>query len=350
VVADVVPLREENRILVRHGLRRLLVSPLPGLQALYRAAGLEEGGDLRAADIAFRIAPRLNAAGRLGSARRVIELLTTTRAEVAADLARFLEDENLKRQTLEHSMVDEARQQIEDEDLGEDAALVLARAGWHPGIIGIVAGRLADQYARPTILIALPPESQAGPGVGSGRSVPGFALNEALKVCGDLLRSHGGHPAAAGLRIDPGHIDAFRERFCRLAAEQFPAGPKSPVLVLDAEAPLAALTPGLVRALDRLEPYGADNRRPLFLAGDLQVVGEPRKVGKTERHLSFQVRQNDLTLKAIAFNMAGRTEELLSQGGQCCLAFTPKLNVWRGRVSVDLEAADFQSGPVARLG
>jgi len=360
VVADVVPLREENRILVRHGLRRLQESPLPGLQALYRSAGLAEGAELRASDIAFRIAPRLNAAGRLGSARRVIELLTTTQAEVAVELAGFLEEENLKRQTLEHLMVDQARQTIMDEDRGDDPALVLARPGWHPGIIGIVAGRLADQYGRPSIMIALPAAGQngalgrdstlAGLGVGSGRSVPGFALSEALKACGDLLHGHGGHQAAAGLRIVPERIDVFRERFCQLAAKQFPAGPKVPVLVLDAETPLAVLTPGLVRAIDRLEPYGADNRRPLFLAGDLQVVGEPRKVGKTERHLSFQVRQNDVTLKAIAFNMAGRTEELLSEGGRCCLAFTPKLNIWRGRVSVDLEVADIQAVPVARLG
>jgi single-stranded-DNA-specific exonuclease len=207
-------------------------------------------------------------------------------------------------------------------------------------------------------MIALPsggPEDPAAPaharaGLGSGRSVPGFALHEALAACGDLLLGHGGHQAAAGFRILPEHIDAFRERFCAYAASCFPGGPPAPALVLDAEAPLSVLTLGLLKDLDRLEPYGAENRRPLFLAGNLQVVGEPRKVGNGERHLSFRVRQNGTALKAIAFGMADRADELMSAGGACCLAFTPKLNEWQGWRSVDLEVADFQPGAQARLG
>ena len=174
-------------------------------------------------------------------------------------------------------------------------------------------------------------------------------MHEALQECGDLLLGHGGHPAAAGFRLRPENIDAFRERFCQVTAARRPDGPRPAELVLDAEAPLSVLTFGLLRDLDRLEPYGAENRRPLFLAGGLEVEGEPRKVGGGERHLSFRVRQNGVTLKAIAFGMADRVEELMSAGGACCLACTPKLNEWQGRRSVDLEVTDFQAGREARL-
>jgi single-stranded-DNA-specific exonuclease len=357
VVADVVPLQDENRILVRHGLNRLRQAPPLGLQALCAAAGLEAGTMLRASDVAFKIAPRLNAAGRLGCARLVVDLLTTTRREQAVDLARYLEEQNTKRQTLERRALTQARQMVEEDGHHERPALVLASHEWHPGIIGIVAGRLTELYARPALLIAVPPPpspdhvdtGRSGIGMGSGRSVAGLALHEALQACADLLLGHGGHQAAAGFKILCKHIDAFRDRLCSHVAAHFPSGPRAPALELDAEVPLSALTVGLVQDLDRLEPYGAKNRRPVFLAGNLQVVGEPRRVGQGERHLSFRVRQQGTTLKAIAFSMADRVEELLSAGGACCLAFTPKVNEWQGWRSVDLEVADFQPGPCARL-
>jgi single-stranded-DNA-specific exonuclease len=354
VVADVVPLHDENRILVRHGLSRLRQAPPVGLRALCEAAGIPDGAELRASDIGFKIGPRLNAAGRLGCARLVVDLLTTTRREQAVDLARYLEDQNGKRQALERRILSEARQLAEEQGRLDDPALVLASAAWHGGVIGIVAGRLAELYGRPALVIKLPSadgdNGHGGLAVGSARSVVGFALHEALAACGDLLRGHGGHQAAAGFRLAPEDIDALRERFCEITAARRPEGPRPPELSLDAEAPLSALTVGLLKDLDRLEPYGAENRRPVFLAGGLAVVGEPRKVGAGERHLSFRVRQGGVTLKAIAFGMADRVEELLSAGGACCLAFTPKRNEWQGFVSVDLEAADFQAGPTARLG
>jgi single-stranded-DNA-specific exonuclease len=352
IVADVVPLHDENRILVRHGLARLRQTQQPGLKALCAAAGLERAAVLRASDIGYKLGPRLNAAGRLGCARLVVDLLTTSSAEQALQLARYLEDQNARRQALERRMVAEARELIEAEGRHQDPALVLARRGWHAGVIGIVAGRLVELYGRPTLMIALPDPArlEEGPGQGSGRSIAGFALHEALRACDGLLLGHGGHPAAAGLRIRPEDVDAFRERFCAYAAAQFPDGPPPPTLVLDAEVPLAALTYGLLEDLDRLEPYGAENRRPQFLAGGLQVVGEPRKVGNGERHLSFRVRQQGTVLKAIAFGMAERAEELMSAGGACCLAFTPRPNEWQGWRSIDLEVADFQAGAQARLG
>jgi single-stranded-DNA-specific exonuclease len=345
-VADVVPLHDENRILVRHGLARLRNRPGDGLKALLQSAGLDAKPVLAAGDVGYSLAPRLNAAGRLGTARLAVELLTHPTAERAVELARYLEELNGQRQQLERRILAEARDLIEREALYQLPALVLAGADWHPGLIGIVAGRLADQYARPTLMISLRDSDVA---VGSARSVPGFALHEALRACAEDLLGYGGHAAAAGFKLRPKVLETFRQRFCTVTAQHLTDAAPLPRLELDAEVPLAALTPGLTAALARLEPYGAGNPQPVLLAGDLQVVGEPRRVGGGERHVSFRIRQEGRDLKAIAFGMADRVEELLSAGGRCCLAFTPRINEWQGRRSVDLEVRDFQAGPEARL-
>jgi single-stranded-DNA-specific exonuclease len=350
IVADVVPLWDENRIIVKHGLARLRKQPPLGLKALMEVAGIEEGQAVRASDIGFKLAPRMNAAGRLGCARLVVDLLTTTSPQRAGELARVLEEQNSQRQTLERTMLRTAREQVDHQPTA--SALVLASGQYHPGVVGIVASRLVDLYGRPTLMIALRNTGDdGGPviGQGSGRSIPGFALHSALEACGDLLLSHGGHHQAAGLKVLAERIDELRERFCAYTSRHFPEGPPPPTVVLDAEVPLAALTAKLVKELDHLEPYGSDNNEPLFLAGDLQVEGEPRKVGQKEQHLSFRVRQGSTVLKAIAFGMAERVEELMSDGGACCLAFTPKINEWQGRLSVDLVVEDIQAGPRATL-
>jgi single-stranded-DNA-specific exonuclease len=347
-VADVVPLHDENRIFVRHGLARLRQGNNEGLKALLQAAGLGEKAALTSTDIGYTIAPRLNAAGRLSSARLAVELLTTPSPQRAADLARALEEQNLKRQAVERDIFKEARAQAERYD-GEGApALVLASTSWHAGLIGIVAGRLMEAYGRPVLMIALGKED--GPGSGSGRSLPGLRLHEALRECGEHLLTHGGHATAAGFKIAPAAVDPFRARFYEVAARSFSAAAPGPRLVIDAEVPLSALTPGLLESMKQLEPYGAGNPQPLFLAGELQVVGEPRRVGGGERHLSFRVRQGNVTLRSIAFGMGERVAELMSAEGKCCLVFTPKINEWQGWRSVELEVRDLQAGPQARLG
>jgi single-stranded-DNA-specific exonuclease len=346
LVADVVPLHDENRVYVRHGLRRLSAKPTIGLFALMETCGLA-GKTVRAEDVGFRLAPRLNAAGRLGCARLVVELLTTASSQRAKDLATFLETQNQQRQQIERKIAAQARELAENAPHSGAPALVLHRDDWHAGVIGIVAGRLAEQFGRPVLLIAGKPDA---PCPGSGRSIPGFALHEALAHCGEHLVSHGGHAAAAGFRILPERIDQFREQFCDYTARHFPAGPPAPTLTLDAEVPLAALTPGLLAQIDRLEPYGAENPRPKFLTADLEIVGEPRRMGGGERHLSFRVKQGSKSIRCVAWNMAERLDDLMSAERRCCLAATPKINEWNGYRSVELEVADFQPGPVAALG
>jgi single-stranded-DNA-specific exonuclease len=349
-VADVVPLLDENRIFVRHGLHRLRRAPLLGVKALLDSAGLSEKERLAADDISFRLAPRINAVGRLGCARMVVDLLTTTSAERATKLAEYLERQNVERQKIERAILSEARARVEQDGV-DGPALVLASPDWHPGVIGIVAGRLAECYGRPVLLIAVRQDrSGAAPvGQGSGRSVPGFALHEALRACGQHLLRHGGHAAAAGFQIEPNRIDAFREHFCDFVSRHAPAGPPVGRLVIDGELPLSALTPGLLQGLERLEPFGADNPRPCFLAGDLQIVGVPRRIGGGERHLSFRARQQETSLRAVAWGMADRLDELMSAEGRCCLVFSPRINEWQGFRSTELEVIDFQPGPRARL-
>ena len=242
---------------------------------------------------------------------------------------------------------DLAHDLIQKEGLATNPALVLARPKWHLGLIGVVAGRLADTYSRPVLMIALHEDGMSAQG--SGRSVPGFKLHEALQECSEHLQSHGGHAAAAGFRLLQPQVNGLRDRFCSVAARHFNGGPPASQLVLDAELPLAALTPGLIKSLGQMEPFGAGNPQPLFLAGGLQVVGTPRRVGGGERHLSFRVKQEGKDLRAIAFGMGDRVEELMSADGQCCLAFTPKINEWQGWRSVELEVRDFQAGPRAAL-
>lgn len=344
LVADVVPIQDENRIFVRHGLERIRAKPSVGLRALIEAAQLGGERPITAEDVGYRLAPRLNAAGRLGCARLAVELLTTTNPAKAKELAEYLEGENLKRQALERKITHHAKELIEAGDLAKAAGIVLASPDWHQGVVGIVAGRLAEQYARPTLVMAV--KADEGIAVGSGRSVPGFPLHEALKACEEHLIGHGGHAAAAGFKLRPENIDAFRAAFCAYAAAHFPGGePPSPRLTLDAEVPLSALTRGLIRDIDRLEPYGAQNPKPKFLAAGLKAEAVRRiGSGEVQRHIDFRVRQGDSQLRCVAWGMADRMEELMSAGGDCCLAFTPKVNEWNGQRKIELHVIDFKPG------
>lgn len=344
-VADVMPLVDENRVFVRHGLARLSKSPTEGLKALLRSTGLDSKAHLTSTDIGYTLAPRINAAGRLGSAQSAVELLITSSPQMAEDIARRLEEHNQRRQELEKKIYFDAREMVEKSDMLDRPALVLANGNWHAGLIGIVAGRLADLYGRPSLMISVTDAEKA---VGSGRSIPGFKLHEALNACASHLLSHGGHAAAAGFRLRATAIPLFRDSFCTVASEHFTDGPPSPRLTLDAEVPLASLTYNIVDSLAQLEPYGNANPQPLLLAGDVQILGVPRRIGN-ERHLTFRVRQQGKEFRAVAFGMGDRLDELMSDSGRCCLAFTPRINEWQGWTSVELLVRDFQPGPRAKL-
>jgi single-stranded-DNA-specific exonuclease len=352
-VADVVPLVDENRVLVCHGLKSLAAQPTAGMAALMHVTELDTKARLDSEDVAFTLAPRLNAAGRLGQPQLAVELLVTDRQDRAEELARYLDALNATRQTLERSIYLAAGKQVRREfDPVEDPALVLADRGWHAGVIGVVAGRLAEKYHRPVVLISWDPLG-VKPGVGSARSVPGFDLHAALESCRDYLVSHGGHAAAAGLKIEEDNLPGFRAAFCELAAAEITEQQRQPVLAIDAEAPLSAFTLGAVQQIERLAPFGQDNDRPLLCAAEVTLAEPPRLIGSGGHHLALKLCQHDVTLRAVAFGGGEWADELAALDGPIDAAFRPVINTFRGRRNVELHLVDWressaQKPPTAR--
>ena len=347
-VADVVPLVDENRVLVQYGLKSLKERTGLGLATLMRLTELDRRPKLDCEDIGFTLAPRLNAAGRLGQALLAIELLTTTSAERAMALAEYINELNSSRQSLERSIYLAAHKQITEQfDADGDPAFVLADHDWHPGVIGIVAGRIAEKFHKPVALISLD-KLGVKPGVGSARSVPGFNLHAALAACTGHLLSHGGHAAAAGLRIEESQVDAFRAAFCEYAQAELTPQQRSAELWIDAEAPLATLTLSTVEQVERLAPFGQGNQRPVFCATGVTLLEPPKRIGGGGRHLSLRVSQGGASLRAVAFGGGDWFDDLQQTDQLLDIAFRPMINAFRGRRTVELQIADWRvSAPVA---
>ncbi|MEM8865851.1 MAG: single-stranded-DNA-specific exonuclease RecJ [Planctomycetota bacterium] len=341
-IADVVPMVDENRVLVTHGLRALRHDPLPGIVALEEVCKLTETPNLSGEDIGFAIAPRLNAAGRLGQAEIAIELLTTDQPARAAELAAFVDEFNTTRQGLERSVLLAARKQIKQQFSGNDPAFVLAERDWHPGVIGIVAGKIAEQYGKPTVLVSLD-KLGVKLGIGSGRSVPGFDLAAAFAHCTEHLATHGGHAAAAGLRIEEGNVDAFRIDFCAYAAKQQELMAGAAELLIDAETPLASLTHQTVSQIEQLAPFGQGNQRPLLCTSEVRLASPPRRMGATGRHLSLELEQHGVKLRAVAFGAGDRETELAEINGPISIAFKPVINSFRGWRKVEVHLEDWRT-------
>lgn len=337
-IADVVPLVGENRIIARHGLEGLVKTNQVGLRALIESAGLN-GQRVSDYDVGFKLAPRINAAGRMGHARLAVELFTRADANRAREIAAYLEEHNRSRQAAERRISKQAIEIVERHKLGGDArrAIVLASDGWHAGVIGIVASRIVDRYHRPTILIALNgPEGQ-----GSGRSIRGFDLSAALSSCADHLISHGGHAMAAGLRVAPERVGPFTEAFVSLANNRLTAQDMVRLLRIDAEVSLSELTLPTMTAVMQLAPFGMGNPRPVLASGCLELSQEPRCVGKNQEHLQATFRENGTTIRAIGFGLGGHLEDL-KQHRRCRVAFEPIINEFNGRRSVEMQMVDVQ--------
>jgi len=347
-VADVVPLVDENRVLVHHGLESLANVPTLGLATLMQIAKVtprrhsDGRSRLDAEDLGFQIAPRLNAAGRLGQPQLAVELLVTERPDRAQELAQYIDNLNATRQTLERSIqLAAAKQAKEWFDPVEDAALVLADRGWHPGVIGIVAGRLAERFHRPVVMISW---DKAGlrPGIGSARSIPGFNLHSALAQCSEFLLAHGGHAAAAGLKIEEHQLDGFRGAFCEVAASQISQAQRVAELFVDVEAPLSAFTLQTVQQVERLAPFGQGNARPLLCTTGVRLVDPPKPLGTSGHHLAMRLCQHDVTLRAVAFGGGDWADALAAVDGPLDVAFRPVINRFHGRQSVELHLVDWR--------
>ncbi len=330
-LADVVPLAADNRILARQGLARMSTAPSTGVAALLREA--EITGAVRPRDVTFGLAPRLNAAGRLGDAGLAVMLLVTEDAEEAARLAQRLDQENRRRQELTEQVLVEAAARVEEAGWAEDPALVVDGHGWHPGVIGIVASHLKERYHRPVVMIAV----DDGVGKGSARSIESLPMVETLAACADMLLRYGGHAMAAGLTIAPERIAAFRARFLEEAGRRLRAEDLIPAVTIDAEVHLAELTPDMARELENLAPFGPANPVPVFAIRGLRAMAT-RIVG--EGHLRLGLTDGHGFLEAIGFARGDVAEVLAFTGAHVDVAGAVELDRWGGEEKVTLVLHD----------
>ena len=334
-VADLAPLRGENRVLARYGLKLMADSPNAGLRALVRSAGLD-GKALTAGRVGFILAPRLNAVGRLGSGLTGVELLTTDDEHRALEIARELEELNRKRQEVDRETLAQARRQVDALDLDTTYGIVLAGEGWHPGVIGIVASRVVEDTGRPAVLVAV----ENGVGKGSGRSIPAFDLHAALTTCDarGLFQRFGGHKAAAGVTIESARIPAFAEAFNAVARERLTAADLVPELRVDLEVDLAHVDDALEAMLRHLEPHGLGNAAPVFAARNVRLAGAPRRIGADGMRLAFRTADGG-QVGAIAWGIADRLSWLDGETA-VDIAFRLERDTFRGADSLQLRVAD----------
>ncbi len=341
-VADVVPLIGENRIIVKYGLSTLVEKSTPGLAMLMKVAQLDTNKTLDAEDIGFGIAPRINAAGRLGQARLAVELLTTDNKSRAAQLADYVDQLNKNRQTVERKMFKQAKEMVEaNPDWQSAAGLILADEDWHPGVIGIIASRVAEQFEKPAIMIAINPETKIGQG--SGRTFANTDLHSAISQCHGLLLGFGGHRAAAGLRVESHKIEALRNCFSDAITNLSSADDEPDYLNVDAEVSLHDLTHRAVKELEWLGPFGPQHRRPIFCASNVELLEKPKTIGKGERHLSLKVKAGSKVLRCVSFGKGYWAEEMSQIDGRLSICFSAGLNKYRGYETVELRLIDWQA-------
>jgi single-stranded-DNA-specific exonuclease len=334
-VADVAPLRGENRVLARLGLRLLSQRPSIGLRALVRAVGLD-GKSITAGRVGFVLAPRLNAVGRIGHAIRGVELLLADDEHTANAIARELEEMNRERQRIDRETLATAMRRVESLDLDASVGLVIAEPGWHPGVIGIVASRVVEEVCRPTVLIAL----EGDVGKGSGRSIPAFDLHGALTSCRDLFVRFGGHRAAAGVTIAASRVEEFAERFNAVAREALSPDDLVHELRVDLELPLGHATEELDALLRHFEPFGIGNPAPVFVARGVRLAGAPRTVG--QGHLKLRLEQEGAVLDAIGFGLSVLAADLRADE-RVDVAFRLELDEWDGAPRLQARLADVRA-------
>jgi len=333
-VADVAPLRGENRVFVRYGLKMLAETRNIGMRALLRASGLD-GKQLTAGRIGFILAPRLNAAGRLGHAIRGVELLLTDDEHQANIIARELEELNQRRQDIDRATLEQARERVLAMDLDEMFSIVLADDSWHPGVIGIVASRLVEEFGRPAVLIALSGDQ----GKGSGRSIPKFDLHGALGKAKDLLLRYGGHRVAAGVTIARDMVPDFAARFNEIAHSVLTPADLVPEIRVDLEVSIDGMDGRLESLFRHFEPFGIGNPTPVLLARNVVIARPPRAVGKDGLRLVLDTGTG--SLDAIGWGLANRVTEF-QPGTRVDVAFRLERDDYRGESYLQARVADIR--------
>lgn len=336
-IADVVPLIEENRIIVSAGLKRLRETERPGLRALLSMAGLDNK-EINATTVSFGIAPRINAAGRVGKVEMGVKLLLETDEERAVQIAEYLNKENIARQQTEKKILEDVSQMIaQDSNFSKKKAIVLAKEGWHQGIIGIVASRLVEKYYKPTILISI----EKGVGKGSGRSIEGINLFDALGGVSDMLIKYGGHELAAGLSIRQEDIQKLSDYLEQYIEDHLTAENIIPSILIDEMIEVGQIRPETVKILENsLAPFGAANPEPLFALTDSKITAI-RKMGDSDKHVRLQVEKNGKQVICVGFSMSW-IADTFSIGDTVDIAFCMNLNQFRGEVSVQAILKDMK--------
>lgn len=332
-VADIVPLIEENRIFVKSGLNVLTNSQRPGIKALLRVSGIKKDQVITTEDISFKLAPRINAMGRLGPATGAVKLLTTDDEKEASLIATRMDSLNSQRQLIENRIVSETRERIEMiKDLEERRTIVLFDPGWHRGVVGIVASKIVDEYYRPTLILTV----EEGTLRGSGRSIDGFDLYQALSDLDDLLEQFGGHDHAAGISLESKEVEEFCDRFEELARKRIDPEDMTPKVEVDAKLGLESISPEILKEIEKIAPFGYKNPEPIFWAGPLKVTSS-KVVGKD--HLKLNIKEKGITFGCIAFGK-GAFHPL--EGKSVDILFHIGTNTWQGIESIQLVIVDLR--------
>jgi single-stranded-DNA-specific exonuclease len=338
-IADVVDLRGENHVLTSFGLASLPRSKLCGVRALIASASLT-GKDLDSYAIGFRLAPTLNAAGRMGHARLAVELLTSTSDVRAVQIAEYLKNQNSQRQQCERKMLKQAAGMVVERGWNhpDRRSLVLANEGWHTGVLGIVASRLVDKFYRPAVMINASP-AEGGAVQGSARSIGAFNMLEAISACSEHLVSFGGHKMAAGLTLLPSRIESFTAAFEAYAKQHLRDDDTVARLDIDASVSLCQLTRDTAGQLERLGPFGQGNPRPVFATRGVRLAASPRRVGSKNDHLQFAITDSTATVRCVAFRMA-HIEKKLLEADAFDIAYEAQLNTYNGNTTVEFIVLD----------
>ncbi len=337
-IADVVDLRGENRVLVGYSLKALENSNLVGIRQLISTAELGTS-DVDSYAVAFRLAPMLNAAGRMGHARLAVELLTTDNEVRAIQIAQYLKEQNRQRQKCQADIFKEAKQRVLQAGLNhpDRKTIVLADDKWHAGVIGIVASKIIESFYRPTILISTP----NGLGQGSGRSIAGFNMHAALTACAEHLEGFGGHAMAAGVKVRTDKVKVFAEAFEAYAHAHMGSDKLESFLAIDAEAKITDFNERLMRELAWLEPFGEGNPKPVFAARGVRLIAPPRRVGSRNDHLQIAISDAGGAVRCIGFGM-GALEKKLQEVECFHVAFEPQYNTYNGQRNLQFVLNDIQ--------
>jgi single-stranded-DNA-specific exonuclease len=335
-IADLVPLHAENRIMAWYGLRHLRANRRPGIRSLCAVSGMASGQPLESSDISFKLAPRINASGRLADASQPIELLLGSEAQVCDGIARELDAINRERQTIQQKIASEAEASALA-DFADAPGIVLHDKEWHPGVVGIVASRVSRRFHKPCLVLG----SEGDTAKGSGRSVAGIDLVKLFQHCDDLLENWGGHPMAAGVSLPASSVDAFRERFLEALALLYPDGLPEPELELASWLELKDLNAAFLESLDRLQPFGQGNREPVFGVRGVVLEANPKAFAKGGGNYSFHLPGPAGDGRCVG-GVAWQMESMPKAGEAVDLALRIGWNYWRHSRNLQVTLLDWR--------